>query len=45
LATGLRELKDHLGNHVRNGVGLVFELKRFARHPVGHAHGFPSAET
>jgi hypothetical protein len=35
-----RELKDHLSNHVRHGVDLVLELKRLARHPIGHAHGF-----
>jgi hypothetical protein len=35
-----RKLKYLLGNNVSHGVGLVFELKRFARHPMGHAHGF-----
>jgi len=37
---GFRKLEDLLGNKVRDGIDLVLELKRLARHPMGRAHGF-----
>jgi hypothetical protein len=37
---GFRKLEDLPGNKVRDGVDLVLELKRLARHPMGRAHGF-----
>jgi hypothetical protein len=38
--SSLRELKDHLSNHVDHGVDLILELERVARHPIRRAHGF-----
>src|SRR5262249_10075245 len=37
---GFRKLEDLLGNKVRDGVDLVLELKRLARHPIGRAYSF-----
>jgi hypothetical protein len=37
---GFRKLKDLLGDIIRHCVDSVLELKRLARHPIGHAHGF-----
>ena len=36
-----RKLKDILGDIIGEGIDLVLELKRFARHPISRADGFP----